>query len=370
MTKVTYIDEVGIVNKRVLLRVDFNVSLSKDRTTITDDTRIKETLSTINLLLKHNNKLIIIAHLGRPENRSPQFSLKIVADRLQKYLLNYQVVLIEDFLTNYPAQQLSQQIFLLENIRFYPQEKTREENFINQLASLGDIYVNDAFGVCHRKTVSVIDLPKKRPGFGGLLLKKEITALMPIIANPQKPFITIIGGAKISTKIDLIRNLGKKVDQIIIGGALANTFLASLGQEVGASFYEKDQLENAYQLKQELGEKLVLPIDLVTVENKILDIGPKSQKLFQEIIARAKTIIWNGPVGLFEDPRFTGGSQAILEAIIANQKAYSVVGGGDTLAFIKNKPHLDKISHISTGGGALLELLEKETLPGIEALKK
>ena len=367
MAKVTYIDEVEIINKRVLLRVDFNVSLSKDKITIIDDTRIKETLPTINLLLKNKNKLIIIAHLGRPKARDPQLSLKIVAERLQTYLSDNKVILVDDFMTNF---EKNNNISLLENIRFYPQEKSREENFINQLAGLADVYVNDAFGVSHRETASVVDLPKKLPCYGGLLLKKEINTLEPVITNPQKPFVTIIGGAKISTKINLIRNLGKTVDQILIGGALANTFFACFGQDVGDSFYEKDQLENAKMLKNELGDKLVLPLDSIIVENKILDIGSQTQKTFQEIITKARTIVWNGPVGYFEDPRFTAGSQAILEAITSNNKACSIVGGGDTLAFISGKPNLDKISHISTGGGALLEFFEKGTLPGIEALKR
>ena len=370
MSKVTYIDEVEIINKRVLLRVDFNVSLSKDKTTITDDTRIKETLPTINFLLKNNNKLIIISHLGRPKTRDFQFSLKIVAERLRTYLPNNQIILVDDFITNFDQNN---SISLLENIRFYPQEKSRDENFINKLASLGDVYVNDAFGVCHRETASVVDLPKKLPCYGGLLLKKEINTLEPVTTNPQKPFVTIIGGAKISTKINLIEKLGQISDQLIIGGALANTFVAAKGQIIGESFYEHDQLENARELEQKVNkesQKLVLPEDFIWENNKILDIGPKSQKHFQEIISKARTIVWNGPVGYFEDPKFTSGSQAILDAICSNKEAYSIVGGGDTLSFIKDKPHIEKISHISTGGGALLEFFEKGTLPGIEALKK
>ncbi len=374
MSKITYIDEVEITNKRILLRVDFNVSLSADKTTIIDDTRIKETIPTLNFLLKNNNKLILIAHLGRPKTRDPQLSLKIVAERLQTYLQTYKVVLIEDFLSYFTKalqdSPKNKTVFLLENIRFYPEEKSRNNNFIDKLAALGDIYVNDAFGVCHRETSSVVDLPKKLPAYGGLLLKKEIETLTPILSNPKKPFVTVIGGAKISTKISLIEKLGQLSDKLIIGGALANTFLAAFGQNIGESFYEKNQLENAKFLKNKLGNKLVLPIDTVFVENKILDIGQKSQKLFQEIITRAKTIVWNGPVGFFEDPRFTAGSQAVLDAITQNTDAYSIVGGGDTLAFIKGKANIDKISHISTGGGAMLQFFEKGTLPGIEALKK
>ena len=373
MKKVFYIDAVEIKNKIILLRVDFNVSLSRGKTTIIDDTRIRLTLPTINYLLEKNNKLILIAHLGRPKTRDPQFSLKIVANRLQEYLPNYQVVLVDDFLKNYPANQTSQQIFLLENIRFYPQEKTHEEAFINQLASLGEIYVNDAFGVCHRESVSVFDLPKKLPSYGGLLLKKEIETIEPVIINPQRPFVTIIGGAKISTKINLIKKLGEISDQLLIGGALANTFIAAKGQSIWQSLYEPDQLDNARQLELEINQKskkLILPHDFVTQNEKILDIGPQTQLNFKQLISQAKTIVWNGPVGFFENPKFTAGSQAILDAITSNHQAFSIIGGGDTLAFIKGKPHLDKISHISTGGGALLEFIEKGTLSGIEALKR
>ncbi len=372
MSAIKFIDQVEIKNKRILLRVDFNISLSLDKKTIIDDTRIKETLPTINYLLKNGNRLIIIAHLGRPENRDSQYSLRIVSKRLQTYLPDYKIILVEDFLQSCPSPQPSE-ILLLENIRFYPEEKSRNPDFINRLASLGNIYVNDAFGVCHRQTVSVVDLPRRLPAYAGLLIKKEIAALTPIINNPKRPLVTIIGGAKISTKINLIRRLGQLSDQLLIGGAIANTFLAASGQDIGQSMYEPDQLDNAKQLEKEINQKnkkLILPFDFITDNDKICDIGPQSQKSFTAIIAQAKTIIWNGPVGLFEDSRFTTGSQAILEAIIANSKAYSVVGGGDTLAFLAGKPNLDKISHISTGGGALLEYIEKGTLPGIEVLKK
>jgi len=380
MSKITYVDEVEIVNKKILLRVDFNVSLSEDKTTIFDDTRIKESLPTINLLLKNNNRLFIISHFGRPKTRDSQFSLKIIGERLQQYLFNYKIILIDDFLHSSfvpPQAGLRQdnkkEIFLLENIRFYPQEKTNDENFTNQLAAFGEIYINDAFGVCHRNTVSVVGLAKKLPAYGGLLLKKEINAITPVFTNPQKPLVTIVGGAKISTKINLLKKLGEISDQLLVGGAIANTFAAANCQDVGSSLYEPDQLENARQLIAEInatGKKLILPEDFVIKNGKFLDIGPQSQKRFQEIISQAKTIVWNGPVGYFEDPKFMTGSQVVLDAIISNSQAYSVVGGGDTLAFINGKPNLDKISHISTGGGAMLEFIEKGTLPGIEALKK
>jgi len=380
VSKITYVDEVEIVAKKVILRVDFNVSLSEDRTTILDDTRIIESLPTINLLLKNNNRLFIIAHFGRPKSRDPQFSLKIVAEKLQQYLPDYKVILVDDFLShsvplNGTSRDSSENknVFLLENIRFYSQEKTNDENFTNQLAALGEIYINDAFGVCHRNTVSVVGLAKKLPAYGGLLLKKEINAITPILNNPQKPMVTIVGGSKISTKINLLKKLGEISDQLLVGGAIANTFAAAEGTDVGPSLYEPDQLENARQLIAEInidGKKLILPEDFVIGNGRFLDIGPQSQKHFQEIISKAKTIVWNGPVGYFEDPKFTTGSQVILDAIISNSQAYSIVGGGDTLTFIKGKPNLDKISHISTGGGAMLEFIEKGTLPGIEALKK
>lgn len=388
MSKITYIDEVEIKNQIILLRVDFNVSLNADHT-IANDERIKQSLPTINYLLKNNNRLIIISHLGRPKGYDPVFSLQVVAEQLKKYLPDVAIGLAKSI---EEVKEKKETVVFLENIRFFPEEKTYSETFAQKLASLGNIYVNDAFGVCHRAETSVIGPPKFIPAYGGLLLKKEVETITKAIKNPVKPVVAIIGGAKISTKITLLHKLIEITDYLLIGGTLANTFFCTQGLEIGQSFCEYEAVALARKLLFYADQKnttIILPSDVVinkAGENNnggwvkkideipkgaiILDIGPETQAQFGSIIAQARTIIWNGPVGYFENPAFRRGTDFIYYAITQNQKAISIIGGGDTLSAIAKKEYLDKITHISTGGGAMLEFIEKGTLPGIEALKK
>lgn len=383
----TFIDEVEIKNKRVLLRVDFNVSLNPDAT-ISNDERIRQTIPTLEYLLKNGNALILLAHLGEPKERDEKYSLKPVLTDLQKYLPNYQISL-KNLAEIIPSPlrrgqgEVSNGITVVENIRFYPGEIDNNLDFAKQLASLADIYVNDAFAVCHRKHASVVGIPQLLPSYGGLLLKKEVTMIKKIIESPQKPLVAILGGAKISTKIKLIGKLIERAEHVLLAGGLAHNFLLAQGMEIGKSIAEPSELEHTKTLlvlAQEKHTGIELPVDAITQsgeiksanrlspEDQIMDIGPETQAHFGYIIAQAKTIIWNGPVGKFEDPQFRRGTDFIYYAITENKDCVSVVGGGDTLAAMTNKEHLEKITHISTGGGAMLEFIENGTLPGIEAL--
>lgn len=386
------INEVNIRNKRVLLRADFDVSLN-DNYAIADDTRIRSNLPTINYLLQNENKIICVAKLDRPKGRDPKYSLKVVVKKLKQLLPHSNVILIDDFLKTDPKifkAQKNNEIFVLENIRFYKEEKQNDKNFAKKLASLADVYVNDAFAMCHRTEASIVGIPQYLPSYAGLLLKKEIEMISSAINNPQKPFVAILGGAKISTKILLIDKLMTIADYLLIGGALANTFLAAEGYEIGKSYYEYEEVQKARRLLFLAARRqtaIILPTDVIigNPKNKkyggmvkkigqilsnsyILDIGPETQATFGRIINEAKTIIWNGPMGYFENPEFRRGTDFIYYSIAQNQKATSIVGGGDTLAAISKKEYLDKITHVSTGGGAMLEFIEKGTLPGIEAL--
>lgn len=393
-SKVTYVDQVEIKNKRVLLRADFDVSLNPNYT-IADDARIRNNLSTINYLLKNKNKLICVAKLNRPKGRDAKLSLKVVVNRLHQYLPGYKIRLVDDFLSTEKTlfeNQNEKEVFVLENIRFYPEEKKNDSRFSKKLASLADVYVNDAFAMCHRTESSVVGVPHNLPSYGGLLLKKEIGTISKAIKKPKKPFVAIIGGAKIETKINLIGKLTEMANYVLVGGGLANTFLCAHGYEIGKSYCEYEKVAKARQLLFLAAQKntaIVLPSDVVigdpnNSENggkvvKVdqiprgavaLDIGPETKAKFGAIIAKAKTIIWNGPVGFFENPAFRRGTDFIYYAIAHNQEAISIVGGGDTLSAISNKEYLGKITHVSTGGGAMLEFIEKGTLPGIEALKR
>jgi phosphoglycerate kinase len=393
MSKITYIDEVEIKNKTILLRADFDVSLNPNRT-IADDIRIQKNLPTIKYLLKNKNKLICVAKLDRPKTRDPKLSLMPVVKRLREYLPDYKITLVDDFLSpdkQVFEKQTDKEILVLENIRFYPKEKDYSTIFAKKLASLADVYVNDAFAVCHRSDTSVIGPPKFLPSYGGLLLKKELAIISQVINKPKKPIVAIIGGVKVSTKIGLINKLIKIVDYLIIGGGLANAFINAQGHEVGTSFCEYEAVQQARKLlslSKENRALIILPVDAVVATSKedresevvkiesipltksIFDIGPETLAQIGGIIAKAKTIIWNGPVGYFENPVFKQGTDFIYYSITQNTQATSIVGGGDTLAAISKKEYLNKITHISTGGGAMLEFIEKGTLPGIEALKK
>ena len=387
MKKITYIDEVLIKNKTILLRVDFNVSLNPDHS-IANDARITQALPTINYLLKNNNRLILISHLGRPKGVDENLSLKVVVERLKEYLKDVSIFLAK---TLAEAKEKKDQIIVLENIRFFPEEKNYSTLFAQKLSSLAEVYVNDAFGVCHRADTSVVGPPQFLPAYGGLLLKKEIIMLDKVLKNPQKPVVAIIGGAKVSTKINLLEKLTKLVDYLVIGGGLANTFLCAQNYQIGNSFceYEATQIARRFLAKQmnkkpyiillkdavvakdkESKEKIVAKISKIPKDYCIFDLGPETLAEIGHVLAKAKTIIWNGPVGYFENPNFRDGTDFIYYSITQNQNAVSVVGGGDTLAAISKKEYLEKITHISTGGGAMLEYIEKGTLPGIEALRR
>jgi phosphoglycerate kinase len=386
-----FIDEVTITNKTILLRVDFNVSLNPNHS-IADDARIKQSLPTIEQLLKNNNKLILLAHLGEPEKRDAAFSLSPVAKRLQEYLPQNKIILVDDFTTSTDvfSKQAPNEVLLLENIRFYPGEQTNDPSFAKQLAGLGEIYVNDAFSVSHRKAASVVGLPELLPSYGGLLLKKEITILSEIMKSPKKPFVAIIGGKKIATKIKFIKKLTAVADYVLIGGGLANTFFASEGFPVGKSLISEDDISLAKKLLEHTKREnthLLLPTDVVVGKSldsttsevrktqeiandeEALDIGPETQANFGKVIDEAHTIVWNGPVGYMENQEFKRGTDFLYYSITSNEHVISVVGGGDTLSAISKKEYLDKITHISTGGGAMLEFIENGTPPGIEALK-
>ncbi len=387
-----FVDEVEIKNKTVLLRVDFNVSLNANLT-IADDLRIRQSIPTIQLLLKHKNKIIIIAHLNNPKDHDPEDSLIRVKNRLASYLPDHKITFVEDALKHpqLVTENTDAQILMLENIRYYPGEKKNDPEFARQLASLGEVYVNDAFGVSHREHASIVGLPKLLPSYGGLLLKRETTILDQIMKNHKKPFVAIIGGKKIRTKIKFISKLTSVADFLLLGGGLANTFLAAEGYDLGNSLFEEEDIKVAkhiLSLARKEKTRFVLPkdavvasdrdgktsevkkIDSVATQDEILDIGPETQADFGAIINSARTIIWNGPVGYMENPIFKRGTDFLYYAIAQNDEAESVVGGGDTLAAIAKKDYLSKITWISTGGGAMLFYIENGTVPGLEALEK
>lgn len=383
MSDIKYLDKTSIKDKKVIIRVDYNVPLNQNGK-ISDVTRIKQSLATINYLLSNNNKLILISHLGKPKGRDSTFSLKPVAQKLQELLPSYKIILVADFLTEPEIfkNQQNNQILLLENIRFYPEEKKGDLEFAKKLASLSDYFVLDGFAVAHRNDASVTGIARFIPAFGGLLLEKEVKNIFNAINNPQRPLVSIIGGAKISTKIGLIRKFMDMSDYLLVGGALANNFFKAQGLEIGTSLYEPEFVQEAKKLLNLAkinNKQLLIPSDVntgkikkitdVLTEDNMMDIGTETEKKWTEIISQAKTIIWNGPVGCFEDKKFALGSDSVYHSIINNRQAVSLIGGGDTLACIGNKEGLEKITHISTGGGAMLELIEKGTLPGIEALK-
>lgn len=401
---IIYIDEIEITNKKVLVRVDYNVSFKNGL--INDDTRIKNSLPTLQLLLKGNNTLILMSHLGkpsfvktsegRPQGRDMNFSMKPVAERLQSYFPDYKVQLVDDFLQDSAlaaaSADMAKTIFILENTRFYEGEKKNDPAFSKQLAALGEVYVDDAFGSVHRAHASTVGVAAFLPHYGGLLLKREVSMIKKAIEAPQRPVVAIIAGSKVSSKIGLIEKLLSIADTVLIGGAMTNNFLKAKGLEIGKGLVELDYIAEAKRLLEFAvthNKKMILPVDRriglqtdevsdpvvknvseISSEDETLDIGPATEKIFAGYISKAKTILWNGPVGYFENPQFAKGSIAIYNAIISNTAAMSVLGGGDTLSVIKKLPGKEKITHISTGGGAMLELIEKGTLPGLEALEK
>ncbi len=387
------IDQLDIKGKRVFIRADFNVPLDDDQN-ITDDRRIRSTLPTINYAIDEGAIVILASHLGRPKGKvDPRYSLKPVQRRLSR-LLNKDVRFVNDCVGLEVESAIRAMgkgdVILLENLRFHPGEEKNDDNFARALASLADCYVNDAFGASHRNHASIVGIPKYIPGAAGFLMKKEIQYLKGAVENPVRPFVAILGGAKVSGKIGVLENLADKVDKVIVGGGMAFTFIKAMGYEVGDSLVEEEMLDLAQRIMGKLKEKRVkfyLPVDCVIAQSiekgaetkvipiqeiprgwKALDIGPASSRLFSEAIQDAKTIIWNGPMGVFEIDAFSRGTFAVARAV-ADAYALTIVGGGDTDLAVHRAGVSDSISFISTGGGAALELLEGKELPGISALR-
>jgi phosphoglycerate kinase len=397
------IRDIQLANKRVFIRVDFNVPLTEDGSEITDDTRIVATLPTIEYAIRHKAKVILASHLGRPKGKpNPKYSLRPVVDRLRELLdkkeNNYNInVAFSPNCIGEIANELSRnlesgQVLLLENLRFHAQEEANDPHFSKDLASLADVYVNDAFGSAHRAHASTEGITHfLKPAVAGLLMEKEITYLGKALEAPEKPFVAIIGGSKISGKIDVIDNLLDKVDTLVIVGGMAYTFQRALGVTTGKSLVEEDKIDMAKAALDKAkakGVRLLLPVDNILADSfspdaktqpwdtsvnfpadwQGLDIGPKSVAAIEAVVANAKTIIWNGPAGVFEFPRFAVGTNAIAHAVAANKGAISIIGGGDSVSAINQAGVADQITHISTGGGASLEFLEGKKLPGVEAL--
>ncbi|MCC6536988.1 MAG: phosphoglycerate kinase [Bryobacterales bacterium] len=384
------IKDLDLQGKRVFIRVDFNVPLSEDGSTITSDKRIKASMPSIEYALQQGAGLVLASHLGRPKGKpNPTMSMKPVAARLAELLPGRTVQMAPDCIGAAVEAMLPApgEVLLLENLRFHAQEEANDAAFSQQLAALCDVYVNDAFGSAHRAHASTEGMTKfVKQAAAGLLMDKELEYLTLVTKNPPRPCVAILGGAKVSDKIEVIQNLIKVVDQLIIGGAMAYTFLRAMGQPTGKSLVEEDKIELAKQLLADHGAKLLLPEDHVVAEvlaegaaNEVvttipdgkmgLDIGPKSIEKFSAVVGAAKTIIWNGPMGVFEKPPFDKGTMALAHAV-ANSSATSVVGGGDSEKAVKVSGVTAKISHVSTGGGASLEFLSGIELPGVVALSE
>jgi len=390
-----FIDEIDVTGKRVLFRFDFNVPLDSNLN-ITDDTRIRAALPSINYALDRGAKVIIISHLGRPKGKVvPELSLAPVARRLSR-LLNKEVSMAKDCVGEEVKEMIAKLkpgcVLLLENLRFHPEEEKNDENFARELASYADVYIDDAFGNAHRRHASNVAITKfVKECAAGFLIKKELNYLKKTIDNPVRPFVAIVGGSKVSGKLEALYHLIKKVDKMIIGGGMAFTFLKAQGLEVGKSLVEDDLLDTARGIidtARNLGIKLYLPVDCVIAEEmsaqaetKIvpvqeinskwmgLDIGPATITLFTEALSNAKTIVWNGPMGVFEIDAFSRGTSALAHSV-ANSYATTIVGGGDTDVAISRSGESDRITYISTGGGASLELLSGKVLPALEALEE
>ena len=389
------IEDVEVRGKKVLVRCDFNVPQDSEGN-ITDDTRIRGALPTIKYLMANGAKVILMSHLGRPKGTGyeKKYSLKPVADRLSK-LLNSNVYFAEDGdVVGENAKKISAglkdgEVMLLENLRFVKGETKNDKEFAKKLASLGELYVNDAFGTAHRAHASTAGVAEYLPAVAGYLIEKEISVMGKALNNPDRPLIAILGGAKVSDKIGVINNLLEKVDKLIIGGGMAYTFVKAMGMEVGKSLLEADKIDYAKEMIEKAkskGVKLLLPVDTVVAKefkadaehsvvdiNSIpadamgLDIGPKTIELFEKELKGAKTVIWNGPMGVFEMPAFAVGTRAIAKAL-SEIDGTTIIGGGDSASAVKQLGYADKMTHISTGGGASLEFLEGRELPGIAAL--
>ena len=387
------VKDIEVKGKRVLVRVDFNVPRDKAGN-ITDDTRIKAALSTINYLIEQGAKVILTSHLGRPKGKVEEsMRLTQVAQRLSE-LIGKTVVKTDTTVGEEVGQAVNKlnpgDVILLENVRFNPGETDNDPQFAKELAALADVYVNDAFGAAHRAHASTAGVAEYLPAVCGFLMEKELKALGQVLHNPTKPFAAIIGGAKVSDKIGVLENLLNKVDVMIIGGGMANTFLKAKGFELGKSLMEEDKIDLANDIMdraRQKGVEFLLPIDLVVAdsidnpgeilrvkvenipqEKMALDIGPATVELYEQALEGVQTIFWNGPMGVFEVDEFAQGTMAIAKAV-AQSGAYSIVGGGDSVAAVEKAGLAEKISHISTGGGASLEFLEGKELPGVKVLQ-
>jgi phosphoglycerate kinase len=391
------IEDIDVKGKRVLVRVDFNVP--QDETgKITDDRRIRAALPTIQYLINQGAKVILASHLGRPKGKPEdreKFTLKPVAERLSE-LLGKPVPLAPDCVGPEVEKMVQAMkdgdVLLLENVRFHPEEEKNDPEFAKQLASLAEVYVNDAFGTAHRAHASTEGVTKYLPGVAGYLMQKEIEYLGGALANPKRPFIAVLGGAKVKDKIPVIENLVSRVDKLIIGGGMAYTFLKAQGKEIGQSLLDADSLDFCREMLAKAGDKILLPVDVVVadgnpfekgpdaVQTKVVsvdaipadwqgvDIGPETQKLFAEAVKGAGTVVWNGPMGIFEFEKFAVGTRAMAQAL-ADSGAVTIVGGGDSAAAVEQLGFANKMTHISTGGGASLEFLEGKVLPGVAALQ-
>ncbi|MEG0829978.1 MAG: phosphoglycerate kinase [Anaerovoracaceae bacterium] len=388
------INDIAVKGKRVLVRCDFNVPMQDGK--ITDDIRITGSLPTIKALVDQGGKVILMSHMGRPKGEvKMEYSLKPVAERLSQ-LLGREVLfcsvaqVVNDQVREEAAGLKEGQVMLLENLRFRKEETKNEDNFSKELASLAEIFVNDAFGTAHRAHCSTAGVTKFIPGVSGYLIEKEVKFLGDALDAPKRPFVAIMGGAKVGDKIKVIENLLKKVDTLIVGGGMSYTFFKAMGLEIGTSILDEDNVALAGELikkAEKAGVDLVLPVDILCAkefsadsETKVypresmakdmmgLDIGPNSIKVIEDILAKAKTVVWNGPVGVFEMKPFQTGTRKIAEALATN-KGITIIGGGDSAAAVQQFGLADKMTHISTGGGASLEFLEGKELPGISALE-
>lgn len=390
MNKLT-VKDIDVKGKRVLVRVDFNVPMEDGR--VTDETRLVAALPTLRLLREQGARIILMSHLGRPKGRpDPSLRLDPVAQRLSE-LLGLAVKKADDCIGPEVEEAVASlgegEVLLLENLRFHPEEEANDPDFAKALARLGDVYVNDAFGAAHRAHASTEGVARHLPAVAGLLLAREIEVLGKALHAPERPFVAILGGAKVGDKIGVIENLMAKVDVLVIGGGMAYTFLKAKGLEIGKSLLDEGRIEFARSLLQraEAGEvRLVLPqdvvvadafspdansqivsIDQIPAEWEGMDIGPKTREAIAAVVRDAKTVLWNGPMGVFEFPQFAAGTRAVAEAV-ASSGAFSIVGGGDSAAAVQQAGLADRISHVSTGGGASLEFLEGKELPGVAAL--
>lgn len=382
------IRDIEVAGRRVLVRVDFNVPLAEGK--VADDTRLRAALPTIQYLIDQGAKVILMSHLGRPKGKVvDELRMDPVAERLSE-LLGPSVRKLDDCIGDGVKEAIGEmgagEVVLLENTRFHPEEGKNDPQFARELADLADVFVSDAFGAAHRAHASTVGVAQYLPAVAGFLMERELNSLGKAVGSPERPFAAILGGAKISDKIGVIKSLLPRANVLLIGGGMANTFLKAKGYEVGESLVEDESLEVANELVETAGEKLVLPVDVIVADEfsaeaesktvpvdevpegwRILDVGPKTVELFKEKLARAKTVIWNGPMGVFEFPKFATGTKAVA-CFLAEMDATIIIGGGDVVAAVKQAGVADEMTHVSTGGGAALQFLEGKTLPAVAAL--